>query len=107
MPHPAPLIGTDPTFTVDRRYRLAATDNAQIRIRRVLALLEAAHGACIHDLTAVIDSEGDEDVRRMAEDVQGHIGRAIEDAQIGLQYAVSACGGREIHETRPVTAAAE
>ena len=60
------LIGTDPSFAAERRYRAGACDDAQIRIRRVLALLEAARGAVIHDLTTVIDGNGDEDVRGAA-----------------------------------------
>ena len=99
------LIGTDPSFAAERRYRAGACDDAQIRIRRVLALLEAARGAVIHDLTTVIDGNGDEDVRGAAEDVRGHIEQAIDDTRIGLKWAVAACGDNEIHE-RPVTAAA-
>ena len=47
MEHKTMLIGTDPSFAAERRYRAGACDDAQIRIRRVLALLEAARGAVI------------------------------------------------------------
>ena len=98
MPHPAPLIGSDRSHAIERRYRERADDDAQVRIRRVLALLEAAHGSVIHDLTVVIDGAGDRDVIEAAEEARTSIEEALEYTRTALKWAVSACGN-EIHKT--------
>lgn len=80
-----------------RAQRNSANDDAQIRMRRVLTKLNAAHGAVIHDLTVVIDGSGDEDVRGAAEDIRASLENALADAGAGLKWAVDA-SGCEIHE---------
>ena len=104
MPHPAPLIGSDRSHAIERRYRERADDDAQLRIRQVLALLEAAHGSVIHDLTVVIDGPCDRDVIEAAEEARTSIEEALASTRTALKWAVSACGEVEINE-RPKYAA--
>ncbi len=101
-----PLIGTDPSFAAERRFRMDANDDAQIRMRRVLKVLNAVHGLVIHDLVVVIDGAADPDVKSAAEDVRADLENMLGDAQCGLRWAVDASGGNEVHE-RPMAAAAE
>lgn len=88
LPHPAPLIGTDPTFTADRLTRLRSADHAQIRIRRAIDTLKLAN----HDLLLAVDCCTDPDVSDAAQAARDQVDNAIQEAECALRYAVSASG---------------
>lgn len=75
-----------------RAERDAANDDAQIRLRRVLRLLTAAHGSFARDIAAVIDGEADRSVRGAAEGVRAGLETTISDARTALEWAVDASG---------------
>lgn len=97
-----PLIGTDPSFKAERRFRDRENSAALLAARRVVADLANAR----RDLQRICDGGADYSVKTVADVLLEDLAIVEESAADVLAAAVDASGGNEVHE-RPMAAAAE
>lgn len=90
-----PLIGTDPSFAAERRYRMEANDDAQIGLRTCLDSLKLVRAR----LTAISDSGADANVVAAADVAREELDNYEQTVEGALRIAVDASGLNEVHST--------
>lgn len=107
LPNPHGIPGAIKFSAADRRATRDANDDAQVRLRRVLRLLNAAHGSVIHDLTVVIDGGADIEVCSAADEARGRLEDLIAGMQSAVKDAVDVCGCEILEPAARVAVAVE